>query len=179
MGEKKEKKKETFIATTIYLPPDLKTEIDIYKKEKNYGTRSELFRRAFYILKKVYPLDSSTTQSEERSLFDRLESIEQKLQELKTEKDLKEKELETLDRRQKLLERASSSLDDDTLPDSDKIEQELLEILGELGPMKDFVLMNHLGDKYDRGVIWKKLMNLQQEKKIAIKEGKWYKKNGN
>jgi hypothetical protein len=171
----RKKEKDHFIATTIYLPPDLKTEIKEYQKKKGYGTMSEVFRRGFFVLKKIYPLERGSSQSEEKGLFDRLASIETKLQELKSEKELRNKELEALERRQKLLERANATIDGESLPNEDEIEQEIIEILGELGPMKDFVLMNHLGDKYERGIIWSKIMDLQHNNKVLFKEGKLYK----
>lgn len=175
---KKKKKKTEFIATTIYLPPDLKIKVKEYKKKKGYGTMSEVFRRAFFILTKVFPLETPSSESEEKSLFNRLDAIEQKLQDIKIEKELEEKEIETLEKRQILLKRASLHIKEENIEEYDRIKADIIETLKDLGPLKDFVLMSYLGDKYERGKIWSILVKLQEQNKLKIKKGKWSLKKG-
>lgn len=167
MGEKKQKnqgsKKEPFERVTVYLPPKLKEEMDDYIKEKKYGNRSEMFRKAFQILKHVFPLGEST----ETSLHQKLDQVLDKIDEVHLAQERAKAEQRAIDSEFKNYSNNDLNLTSiaieifETIKDPEKFN----------GIVKDFVLMDYFRDKYSRGIIFKALLELVNKNKLIERDG--------
>lgn len=167
-----------YIARSVYIPDDLLDEMDEYKEAKGFGTRSEMLRRAFFVLKKVFPLDSETSQQKEKGLFKRLDSVEQDLEEMRLKQQVDKKEKMMVKKRQAIIRNGTVKTDTEELERVRAIRNDITELLREYGPLKDFVLMDKLAEQYERGEIWGILMELHEEGIVKNKKDKWDIENG-
>jgi NurA-like 5'-3' nuclease len=177
MKEKKEKE-NPYLPTTVYIPRRLLEEMDEYTEEQGYGTRSAMLRRAFFVLKKVFPIHSDPSQQEGKSLFNRLDSVEQKLEKIKLEQELDEKEKKLLRKRREIIKNGTVEAETDELLRVKQIRNAIIELLREFGPLKDFVLMDKLGETFERGEVWKVLMELQEGGIVDNNKNEWFMNNG-
>lgn len=178
MDQEEKKKREgedldpdEFVQIPLYLPRKMLWDLDEYKTKKNFGNRSQTIRRGIKTLMKVFPLEDGSDQKKTKSLFQQLNSIQEQIEDLKLEKQLNEKEKETLEYRKKLLK--EDALDAAPPPNLEEVKEAILDLLREFGPLKDFVLMDKLGETYERGAIWRGLMELQEEGKVKNDKNKW------
>lgn len=156
--------KKSFDNITVYLTPGLLKEIDDYVKVKKYGNRSAMFRKAFRILKHVFPLDSS--EKADFSIEDKLNRIEQQLKELTLQK-----ELETVKEEVVYSKICTEELD----VDFETISSEMLAVIENefQGNVKDFVVTDYFKNKYSRGITFHVLSKLKEQKRLSLKNGVW------
>lgn len=175
-----EKAKEDSIRISVYLPSELLDEIDKYKKEKNYTTRSELFRMSFRILEKIYPIGGK--EGSRKSIEEYLMDIETRLEEIKLEQNIVEKEDSLLQNKSLQIQLEEEDLQNEILdltpediPDFSEIEEEIIEFLKSYPDkrIKDFVLMEHFRKRYSESVIWAVLIHLKKQNKLKLKNGIW------
>ena len=169
MGEKNKKiqgsKKKPFERVTVYLPPKLKEEMDDYVREKKYGNRSEMFRKAYQILKHVFPPGEST----EANLHQKLDHILDKIDEVRLAQERAKAEQQSID-----TEFKNYSNNDINLT---SIAMEIFEAIKDPeqfnGIVKDILLMDYFRDKYSRGIIFKALLELVSKEKLIERDGSY------
>lgn len=170
-NEDEKKPSQKFIPTTVYLPPDLKEQFDQYCDVMHFGTRSQGYRRGIKLLMRIFPLDKGATGREPMSLSSQLESINEKLEALKIEKRLTKREKTELE--EDILNNGINQISN-----ANQIREDIIELLREYGPLKDFVLMDKLGETYERGAVWGILMELQKEGIVNNNKNEWFLRNG-
>lgn len=170
-NEKEEMDPDEFVQIPLYLPRKMLWSVDEYKTKKNFGNRSQMIRRGIETLMEIFPLEDESDQKHSKSLFEQLAQIQEQIESLRLGKELDEKEKQILEHRKKTLRK--EVLDADPPPNLEEIKQAILDLLREFAPLKDFVLMNKLGERYERGAIWKALMELQRGGKVKNDKNEW------
>ena len=164
-----EKQKSSLKKITVYASPELKEEMERYKEEKHFSSLSSMLRMGFTLMKQVLGTDSS--KPNEPTLAERLEGIETKIEEVKSE-------LVFLGKQQEEIDNEFDSVPVEIIPNFKIISEKILSLISELDGIKDFVIMEHLRNEYSEGIIWASLMKLKNMKKIKLVNGEW-KLNGN
>ena len=137
--------------------------MDDYIRKQNYGNRSEMFRKAFQILKHVFPLGEST----ETTLHQKLDQVLDKIDEVHLAQERAKAEQQAIDSEFKNYSNNDINLTSiaieifETIKDSEKFN----------GIVKDFVLMDYFRDKYSRGIIFKALLELVNKNKLIERDG--------
>lgn len=151
-----------------------------YKKKKGIGTFSELVRKGFEILEKVFPLESLETEAS--SLYAKLENIEKELKELRVQKELLQKQEITTNEQIILIQDQDKKLEEDLnelplekIPNSNEISKKVFALFKEFNTSKirDFVLMGELRKYYKDSFVWATLVKLKENKKLKIENGEW------
>ena len=163
---KKERSKS--IRKSLSFPEDLYNEMLQFKKEKKFGSFSEMIRMGYRVLKKSY--ESSVGYSQE-NIFEKLEQIEDRLEELTHE----EFQLDTIERE---LSQNLETIPPDQLDfNFKKIAQEILDVIADpdqyQGQVKDFVIIDHFKSRYSRGIIFYVLTQLKNRKILTLEHGVW------
>ncbi|MHA1252438.1 MAG: hypothetical protein ACTSRP_20810 [Candidatus Helarchaeota archaeon] len=149
---------------TVYISPELKEEMEAFKKEKGYRSLSDMLRRGFLILKHVF--GSENIELVEDNLNKKLEKIEERLEDIAMQ-------LNILDKKEALIDQQIEQTPIQEIPSFEVLSSEILQLVRDFDGIKDFVLMDHLRTKYSEGVIWTTLVKLKQQGKIIEKEGFW------
>lgn len=162
--EKENLEKKQLRRITVYTSPNLKKDMESFKKEKGFKSLSSMLSTAFLILKQVLGSGSSKPYGER--LEEKLDRIEKRLEEIHIEKDL-------LDKDEKIIDKEFEGFSIDNIPDYNKISKKIIKLIQEFDGIKDFVLMQHLRKEYSEGILWAVLVKLKEEKKIKLKDGVW------
>lgn len=154
-----------------------------YTETKNYGNRSEMLRIAFRTLKQVFPLESSNT--ERISIEDRLKRIEKRLEEIKIETKIMDKEDRVISNQELALNIRESEIHErfdklspNDIPHYEEIVDSIMKLISNFkntseGGIKDFVLMEHLRPKYTDSLVWLVLYKLRKLGKLMLEKGVW------
>jgi len=123
-----------------------------------------MLKMGFTIMQQVLGRDPSKPY--EPTLAERLEGIETRIEEVKSELVLLVKQQEEIDKE-------IENVPIENLPNFKIISEQILSLIKELDGVKDFVLMEHLRNEYSEGIIWASLVKLKNMNKIKLVNGVW------
>lgn len=162
--EKQAKKKNT-IRISVYLPENLLKEMDKYKRDHGYATRSALIRHAYKTHRLIYDKSSSPG---DLSLTDRLENIEKTIEEFQLELKL------ALNRKQDIEHEIEAT---ELNINFEEVASELLAAIKDPqlfdGSVKDYVIIDYFKGEYSRGIIFHVLSTLKNQGILSLKDGVW------
>jgi len=164
-NEQNENEKEYSKRITVYLSAKLLSEVDEYRTDLGYSTRSEMFRKAFTVLRYVYP--SKEGNSSQPSIHGKLNSLAEQMNTMQAE-------IENLRLEREMLYSKVHEHDTQQI-DLDAVAEEVFEIIQDPkrfdGSVKDFVIEGYFSEKYAPGVVFQALLRLVHHGKLKEKEG--------